>query len=43
LVLLGPFLDTAAKTLPDNQHYGYLVAGKFSRGYRGGARYDLLV
>jgi uncharacterized protein YfaS (alpha-2-macroglobulin family) len=33
-------LDTAARTLQDNQHYGYIVAGKFSRGFRrGGGRY----
>ena len=33
-------LDTAAKTLQDNQHFGYIVAGKFYRGHRrGGGRY----
>src|SRR5262249_20264199 len=33
-------LETAAQTFADNEHYGYIVAGKFSRGHkRGGGRY----
>jgi alpha-2-macroglobulin len=33
-------LDTAARTYQDGQHYGYIIAGKFSRGWRrGGGRY----
>src|SRR5581483_1436550 len=33
-------LDTAAGVYADANHFGYLIAGKFSRGYhRGGGRY----
>jgi uncharacterized protein YfaS (alpha-2-macroglobulin family) len=33
-------LDTAARSYQDGQHYGYIIAGKFSRGWRrGGGRY----
>jgi uncharacterized protein YfaS (alpha-2-macroglobulin family) len=33
-------LDTAARTYQEGQHYGYIIAGKFSRGWhRGGGRY----
>ncbi|MHB9132173.1 MAG: alpha-2-macroglobulin family protein [Armatimonadota bacterium] len=32
-------LDAAARSYLNNQHYGFLIAGKFSRGYhRGGGR-----
>ena len=33
-------LETAAQTLVTNEHYGFLIAGKFYRGnHRGGGRY----
>src|ERR1700726_4071487 len=33
-------LETAAQTLATNEHYGFIIAGKFYRGsHRGGGRY----